>query len=63
MWLLVIASCAAAYYAAYAKIQDITWSVPIIYTVVLVLYIMGIMLKDKGEEEIEVNNEGSNNQN
>lgn len=48
MWILVLASCAAAYYAVYAKlIEGLTWAVPGIYTAVIVLYLLGLMLKDK----------------
>ena len=52
MWILVLASCGAAYYAVYAQlIEGLTWAVPGIYTAVIVLYILGLFLKDKATDE------------
>ena len=57
MWLLVSASCAAAYYAAYTKLMGMTWMVPGIYTGIIVMYLLGLFLKDKvdvEEEQVDV---------
>jgi hypothetical protein len=43
--LLVLISWGASFYAAYMKIQSITYVVPIIYTVFIVLYILGLYIK------------------
>ena len=57
MWLLVIASCAASYYAAYTKLMDMTWAVPAIYTVVLVLYIVGVSMANNYTADVQIQEE------
>jgi F420-0:gamma-glutamyl ligase-like protein len=60
MWILVLASCAVAYYAVYAKLMEgLTWAVPGIYTAIIILYFLGISIKNKvdkadAEEESKV---------
>ena len=54
MWALVIGSCIAAYYAVYAQlIEGLTWKVPGIYTVILIMYLVGVMIKDDDVESEE----------
>lgn len=43
--LLVLFSWGSSIYAAYEKIQGITYAVPIIYTIVIALYIIGLLIK------------------
>lgn len=45
--LLVLVSWGASFYAASQKIQGITWSVPIVYTVFVLLYAIGAYLLKK----------------
>jgi len=47
MYLLILGSLIASIYAAYAKIQGITWSTPIIISVIIVTYIIGKMLTNE----------------
>jgi len=47
---LMIASFAASIYAAYNKIQGITYTVPVILGVIIVLYAIGMFLDRKEEE-------------
>jgi len=48
MYALVLGSFVASIYAAYAKIQGINWATPIILAVVIITYIIGKLLYDKG---------------
>lgn len=50
--LLLIASLAAGVYAAANNIQDMGWEVPIIITVVLVMYFIGASMGNKKENQI-----------
>lgn len=43
--ILVLLSWGASFYAAIQKIQGITWAVPIIYTILVSLYIAGIYIQ------------------
>jgi hypothetical protein len=43
--LLLLVSWIASFYAAYAKIQNITYTVPIFYTILVVLYLIGLYIK------------------
>ena len=49
LWILILASCGASFYAAYNK--ESSWIVPGIYAVTLILYVIGMMLKDKATDE------------
>jgi hypothetical protein len=44
MYLLILGSLIASFYAAYEKIQGITWSTPIVISVIIISYIVGKML-------------------
>ena len=46
--MLIVVSFAASIYAAYTKTQNITYVVPIILGIILILYIIGIFL-DRAE--------------
>jgi hypothetical protein len=48
---LVIASFAASIYAAYNKIQGITYAVPVILGIILILYLIGALIDRKTSEE------------
>ena len=48
--LLVIVSFGASWYAAYAKIQNISWAVPIIYTLILGAYVIGNYMENQRVE-------------
>ena len=47
MYLLILGSLIASIYAAYAKIQGITWSTPIIISVIIITYIIGKILTNE----------------
>jgi len=58
-WILVIGSYAASFYAAYAGLITSGWYVPVIYSIVLILYLIGVFLdrrqKAQAYEEPKVN--------
>ena len=45
MYLLIIGSFFGACYAAYSKIQGVTWSTPIILAGIMIAYGIGIYLR------------------
>jgi uncharacterized membrane protein YoaK (UPF0700 family) len=51
MYALILGSFVASIYAAYAKIQGITWATPIILLIVIITYIAGKILYDKDSDE------------
>jgi len=54
--ILVLASFAASIYAAMNKIQGITYAVPVILGIILVLYFIGVFLgRSPKEDTDEVN--------
>lgn len=55
--LMVLASFGASIYAAYYKIQGITWASPIILGALICLYLIGIFLcrTKKSETKTEIN--------
>jgi len=54
LWILVLASYGASFYAAYTGLITSGWYVPGIYSTVLILYLIGMVIdKKKRAEAIE----------
>ena len=43
--ILVLFSWLISFYAAYAKLQGVTYTVPIVYTILVILYVIGTFMK------------------
>ncbi len=43
--LLVLGSWAASFYAAAVKMQGINWGTPIVFTVIVALYVTGALIR------------------
>jgi uncharacterized membrane protein len=54
--ILVLASFVGGIYAAYFKIQNISWVVPVIIGVILVLYFIGEFLNKRKNDNSKPNN-------
>lgn len=52
-WLLAVASIVGGFYAAYTKIQGITYSTPIILIVIIALYVLGRYMESNKEEVVK----------
>jgi uncharacterized membrane protein YoaK (UPF0700 family) len=53
LYVLVLGSFAASIYAAYAKIQGVTYVTPIILGAIIVAFIIGCYLKREPKEEYQ----------
>lgn len=53
LFLIVIASTAASVYAAYSKQFNISWSTPVLFIIIIILYIIGLYIeKKKGDKNV-----------
>jgi hypothetical protein len=55
MIILVLASFAASIYASVNNISGITYAVPVILGIILILYFVGTFLRKSSEEESDTN--------
>lgn len=44
LWLFIIASFGGSIYAAYYKIQNISWSTPLIMGSIIIVYLIGLFI-------------------
>ncbi len=45
--LLVVAAWLVSFYAAATKMQNISWGTPIVFTILVALYVSGVLLNRK----------------
>jgi len=47
-------SLSASLYAAYSKVQGITWGTPIFLGIIMVLWYIGLAIKNRADEEDQI---------